>query len=260
MTETRTESDALMKVAIARGRGMTVWRQIAETLGADLKAGRLKPGDRLPTELELAERFMVNRHTVRRAVAALAEQGILRIEQGRGTFVNDNTIDYVLGRRTRFSANLLAQGREPGHRLISAERATVSGSIATDLRLRDGAAVTRVETLAIADGAPMCYGVHEFPLPRFAGIDEAYRRLGSLTAALEEFGVSDYTRKVTRILARLPSPREAEFLEQTASRPVLQAEAVNVDAKGKPTHHSLAVFAGDRVQMIVRPEDLFAGG
>ncbi len=254
------ESELAMKDAIARGRGVTVWRQIAETLSADLKAGRLRPGDRLPTELELADRFRVNRHTVRRAVATLAEQGILRIEQGRGTFVNDKTIDYVLGRRTRFSSNLLAQGREPGHRIISAEKTTVSGSIAADLKLRDGAAVMRIETLSIADGAPMGYGVHEFPLPRFAGIEEAYRRLGSLTAALEELGVGDYTRKVTRILARLPSAREAEFLEQTVSRPILQAEAVNVDAKGKPTHHSLAVFAGDRVQMIVRPEDLLAGG
>jgi GntR family transcriptional regulator, phosphonate transport system regulatory protein len=250
----------MMNDTIARGRGITVWRQIAESLNADLKAGRIKPGDRLPTEIELAERFSVNRHTVRRAVAMLAEQGILRIEQGRGTFVNDKTIDYVLGRRTRFSTNLLAQGREPGHRLISAERVTVSGSIAADLKLRDGTAVMQIETLSIADGAPMGYGVHEFPLPRFTGIDEVFRRLGSLTAALEELGVGDYTRKVTRLLARLPSEREAEFLEQTISRPVLQAEAVNVDAKGRPTHHSLAVFAGDRVQMIVRPEDLFAGG
>lgn len=249
-----------MKELIARGRGVTVWRQIAETLSGDLKAGRIKPGDRLPTELELAERFTVNRHTVRRAVATLAEQGILRIEQGRGTFVNDKTIDYVLGRRTRFSANLLAQGREPGHRLISAERATASGGIAADLKLREGAAIMRIETLNIADGAPMSYGAHAFPLPRFADIEEAYQRLGSLTAALEELGVSDYTRKVTRILARLPSEREAGFLAQTTSRPVLQAEAVNIDAKGKPTHHSLAVFAGDRVQMIVKPEDLLAGG
>src|SRR5262249_4804848 len=155
-------------------RGVTVWRQIAESLNADLKTGRIKPGDRLPTEIELAERFSVNRHTVRRAVAMLAEQGILRIEQGRGTFVNDKTIDYVLGRRTRFTATLLAQGREPGHRLISAEQATVSGGIATDLKLREGAAVMRIETLSIADGAPMGYGVHEFPLPRFAGIEEAY--------------------------------------------------------------------------------------
>jgi GntR family phosphonate transport system transcriptional regulator len=249
-----------MNETIARGRGITLWRQIAESLSADLKAGRLKPGERLATELELAERFMVNRHTVRRAMGTLAEQGILRIEQGRGTFVNETTIDYVLGRRTRFSANLHAQGREPGHQLLSAEPATVSGSVAAGLELPEGALVMRIETLSVADGIPMSYGTHEFPLPRFAGIDEAYRRLGSVTEALRELGVADYTRKVTRLLARLPTEREAHFLDQSVSRPVLQSEAINVDLQGRPTHHSLGVFAGDRVQMIVQPEDAFSAG
>jgi GntR family phosphonate transport system transcriptional regulator len=250
----------IMSESIARGRGITLWRQIAESLSADLKAGRLKPGERLATELELAERFMVNRHTVRRAMGTLAEQGILRIEQGRGTFVNETTIDYVLGRRTRFSANLHAQGREPGHRLLGAEPATVSGSIAADLELPEGAPVMRIETLAIADGIPMSYGIHELPLPRFAGIDEAYRRLGSLTEALHELGVADYTRKVTRLLARLPTEREAHHLDQSISRPVLQSEAINIDLQGRPTHHTLSVFAGDRVQMIIQPEDASSAG
>jgi GntR family transcriptional regulator, phosphonate transport system regulatory protein len=71
---------------------------------------------------------------------------------------------------------------------------------------------------------------------------------------LRDYGVVDYTRRVTRLLARLPSEREARHLEQSPSRPVLQSEAVNVDSAGRPTHHSLAVFAGDRVQMIVQPD------
>src|SRR5215472_9448661 len=82
--------------AIERGSGVTLWRQIAERLSRDLLSGVLKPGDRLPTELDLASRYAVNRHTVRRAVAALADQGYLRVEQGRGTFVAEHMLDYVL--------------------------------------------------------------------------------------------------------------------------------------------------------------------
>jgi GntR family transcriptional regulator, phosphonate transport system regulatory protein len=243
-----------MTELIGRGQGIALWRQIAESLGADVQAGRLKPGERLATELELAQRFAVNRHTVRRAMAALAERGLLRIDQGRGTFIAGAAVDYVLGRRTRFSANLAAQGREPGHRLLAAGPATVSGTIAADLELPEGAAVVRLETLSIADGVPMSYGVHEFPLPRFAGIEQCYGRVGSLTEALREYGVADYTRRLTRLLARLPSEREARLLEQNPGRPVLQSEAVNIDSAGRSTHHSLAVFAGDRVQMIVQPD------
>jgi GntR family phosphonate transport system transcriptional regulator len=240
---------------IARGRGVTLWRQIVDSLSADIEAGRLKAGDQLPTEPELAERFKVNRHTVRRAMAVLSERGVLEIEQGRGTFVRQSTISYMLGRRTRFSANLYAQGRGPSHQLLTAEMGTASSHVAAELDLPEGAPVICIETLSVADGTPLSYGLHEFPLPRFAGIDEAYRRLGSLTDALLEFGVSDYTRRVTRLIARMPTDKEALHLAQSTGSPVLQSEAVNVDAEGRPTHHSVAVFAGDRVQMIVRPDE-----
>lgn len=234
---------------------MTLWRQIVDSLRADIEAGRLGPGDQLPIEPELAERFKVNRHTVRRALAVLAERGLLEIEQGRGTFVRQTTIPYMLGRRTRFSANLHAQGRGPSHQLLTARQDIASSHVAAELDLAEGAPVVCIETLSVADGTPISYGVHEFPLPRFAGIDEAYRRLGSLTDALLEFGVVDYTRRVTRLIARMPTEKEALHLAQSTSQPVLQSEAVNVDAKGQPTHHSVAVFAGDRVQMIVQPDE-----
>jgi GntR family phosphonate transport system transcriptional regulator len=102
---------------------------------------------------------------------------------------------------------------------------------------------------------PLSYGLHEFPLPRFDGLDEAYRRLGSLTDALAELGVADYTRRVTRLISRMPTTVEATHLGQGMDRPVLQSEAVNVDAEGRPIQHSVAIFAGDRVQMIVQPDE-----
>ena len=74
-------------------KGITRWRQIAEALGRDLAEARFTEG-RLPTEPELAARFGVNRHTVRRAIGRLADQGLVRVEQGRGTFVANGHIDY----------------------------------------------------------------------------------------------------------------------------------------------------------------------
>lgn len=89
-----------------------IWRQIAEALREDIRQQLLRPGDRLPTEQQLVERFGVNRHTVRRAIAALSDEGVVRAEQGRGTFVQFGRIDYPITRRTRFSASMLAQERE----------------------------------------------------------------------------------------------------------------------------------------------------
>lgn len=232
------------------GGGVTRWRQITEILGREVSSGRFTDG-RLPTEPELAERFSVNRHTIRRAIAALVDQGLLRVEQGRGTFVADHHIDYVLGRRTRFSANLQREGHEPSHRLIAVARGPADAATAQDLGLPPGTPVVQLETVSDADGVPLSCAVHRFPAERFAALPTAFAGTRSITAALAACGVVDYTRRVTRLLARLPTELEARHLEQPASRPVLQAESINVDAAGVPIQRSVTVFAGDRVQMVV---------
>jgi DNA-binding FadR family transcriptional regulator len=64
--------------------GYSAWRLIAEELRVDITSGRFPVGGRLPTEAELAERFGVNRHTVRRGVAALAAEGLVEARRGSG--------------------------------------------------------------------------------------------------------------------------------------------------------------------------------
>src|SRR3546814_2442917 len=66
-------------------------------------------------------RSAVNRHTLRRGVASLEQEGLLRVEQGRGTFVQERVVDYRLGKRTRFTENILKQSRIPSGELRSEE-------------------------------------------------------------------------------------------------------------------------------------------
>jgi GntR family transcriptional regulator, phosphonate transport system regulatory protein len=240
------------------GKGLTRWRQIADILSQEVLAESFLAG-RLPTEPELAARFGVNRHTVRRALAALAERGLVHAVQGNGTFVADRHIDYLLGRRTRFSANLQREGREAGYRMISVMRGPADEATARDLALPLGTTILQLETVGEADNMPVVYGIHRFPAARFAGLLAAFAETNSITAALAACGVTDYTRRVTRLLARFPSAHEARCLEQTATRPVLQAESINVDLSNTPIQRSLTVFAGDRVQMVVAAEEVPQG-
>ncbi len=93
----------LSRSEIEPAGGVALWRQIADTIRLDIIGGKLESGDKLDGELPLAERFGVNRHTVRRAIAVLVEEGVLRAEHGRGTFVAEaRRLSYPVGRRTRF--------------------------------------------------------------------------------------------------------------------------------------------------------------
>src|SRR3546814_1082174 len=107
---------------VERGSGVAVWRQIGELLADEIRNKLYAPGERLPPEPELAAKFSVNRHTIRRAMGELEQSGLVRIEQGRGTFVQEHAIDYAIGKRTRFSENLLSRSEEHTSELQSLMR------------------------------------------------------------------------------------------------------------------------------------------
>ncbi len=105
---------------LERGSGEALWKQIASELENDIKTDAYsKIGQRLPTEQVLTARFNVNRHTVRRAIQSLVEDGLVRTEQGRGVFVNTEVVEYPLGRRVRFSESLSALQKSPKGKILS---------------------------------------------------------------------------------------------------------------------------------------------
>lgn len=236
---------------LSRGAGTALWRQIAEALKVRIAAGEHEPGERLPTEHQMAEGFGVNRHTVRRAVAALAEEGLVRIEQGRGTFVQESLIDYQVRRRTRFTDNLVRLNKEPSGRLLGVEQLTAEHAVAKALEIRRGSPVVMLERLGEADGRPLSLSSHYFAKGRFPGLLDAIAASGgSVTGALKLCGVADFTRKITRVTARMARSQETRLLQQAANKPVLVTEGINVDATGRPVEYSVARWAPDRVKIV----------
>jgi len=240
-------------MTLQRRDGVALWRQIAETLDKDIREQVFAPGQKLPTEAEFAERFAVNRHTVRRGIAFLEQEGVLRVEQGRGTFVQERMVDFKLGKRTRFTENIQRQSRIPSGELVRALVLAAEANVAKALHIRKGAAVVLIESINKVDGRPISVAAHHFPARRFPDIIDAYKRERSVTKALANYGVDDYTRKETRITARLPNANESRLLEMPRSQPVLVTESINIDTEGRVIEFGWARMAADRTQLVVQP-------
>lgn len=236
---------------LARGRGVTVWRQIAETIEAEIAGGGLTPGTRLPTEAALTERFGVNRHTVRQAIKSLVDKGLVRVTQGSGTYVEAKPLSYPIGRRTRFSEIVVGQARDPAGKLLGFREMGASVEIAEALDLSPEDPVVMVESAHFADGVPISWAVTAFPLPRFAEVPQVYGATGSITAALAACGVPDYRRATTRIGASVADAIDARRLEIAEGRPVLVIDSVNVDPEGVPIQWARSHFCADRVRLTV---------
>jgi GntR family phosphonate transport system transcriptional regulator len=248
MTEAAMGGDAAAQAPL--------WRRIRDALEAEIREGRWPTGARLPSESALAERFGVNRHTLRRAMAALQEEGMVHVRRGAGATVTHAAVDYPLGRRTRFTASLLAAGRRPGRELLRLETLAAGRAEAEALEIERGAAVHVCEGLTRADGVPVGMARTHFPASPLPGLPEALRATGSITEALALCGVTDYTRRWTRLRASKPGALLARRLMIPETAPVLQAESLSVDPQGRPVEYGLTWFCTDRMPVFVGEDPL----
>lgn len=237
---------------VERNSGVAIWRQIADEIRGDIMAGKLQSGARMPAEMELAERYGVNRHTVRSAIAALTQERVLRAEQGRGTFVtNAKRLTYQIGRRTRISQALAPQVRETKGILLNSQIEAATADIATALVMDLGAEVLRIETMHSADDHPISIATHWVNAKAFPNFTQDYATSGSITAAFKAGGISDYLRKSTVISARHADPDDLKHLKLSPGAIVLTAKAINIDTEGNPIQFSLTRFSADRMEFAI---------
>lgn len=226
-----------------------LWTAIRDTIDEDIARGHYRPGDRLPTEAQLSERFGVNRHTVRRALSALAEAGRVHSRRGAGVFVALRPTDYPIGRRVRFHQNLADSGHVPGKQVLHLATRAADPREAAELGLEPGTEVSVYEGLSFSDGQPIGLFRSVFPAARFPHLLDELRKSSSVTAAFAAHGLTDYTRAATRITAKLASPTQAHHLQIQPGAPILRAVSLNVDSDGVPVEYGRSWFAGDRVTL-----------
>jgi GntR family transcriptional regulator, phosphonate transport system regulatory protein len=231
-----------------------IWKSITTTLSAEIAGGQYRAGDKLPTEAELSQRFGVNRHTVRRALAEMAGAGLVVARRGSGVFVQGSPTDYALGRRTRFHQNVLASGRTPSRQTLRLETRKADAREAEALALPLGAMVHVFEGLSLADGVPLAMFRSVFPAARFANLLSVLSKSPSVTAAFTACGLQDYTRAATRLTAKTADALQALHLRLPEGAPLLRSVAVNVDGEGHAVEYGITWFAGDRVTLTVQSD------
>lgn len=237
---------------VQRGDGVALWRQISEILRTQVDSAAWVKGARVPTELELAAHFKVNRHTVRRAIAALTDDGVLKAMQGRGTFVSGGPrLAYRLSERTRYSDIVRAQERAPDHTVLDKSIEEADAKLAALFDVAEGTSFYKFEIRFRADKMPLSLSTTWLPYERFKRFDEHVRRTNSITKALAEYGVHDYTRDATKVSARPADKRERGLLDLPEAGVVLITETLSRDTDGVSIQFARTRFAADRVELDV---------
>jgi GntR family transcriptional regulator, phosphonate transport system regulatory protein len=233
---------------------MKRWEMVRASLLADIEAGTLRSGDRLPGDHELARRFEVNRHTVRNAISVLAEEGAIRVKHGVGSFVADDFISQKLSSDPQFTASAAAKDRQIRREILSIRETPADDEVAAILQIAKGDLITEVRKINWVDGRPLAVGTAYYPVARVPGLISAFEGSNSPTAALRRCGITKYRRKWTKIGARRANESEAERLQISVSSPVLTDSNLDVNTKGEPIKFGRIVVRSDRYEYLIEAD------
>jgi len=218
-----------------------LYLQIMEILEQQIRSGRLKPGDQLPTQEALAEHFEVSLAPVKQALRELEERGVIATRQGRGTYVLDATplseeiID--ANRIPNFTRDMAEKDRSPRSQVLSIELAGARDApeAARELKLEEGRRLVVITRVRLADDKPLCLQTGYFPEHGVPGIVE--RGLGpreSLTEVLQaEYGIAIAVSRQT-ISATAATARDARHLAVEIGEPLLLVERTSYLSTNEP--------------------------
>ena len=217
---------------------MPAYLEIERALRAEIT--EMEPGDAIPTESQLCERFGVSRMTVRAGVARLVEQGLLSRTRGKGTFVAQPRVHRQAWRLRSFSQDMRDRGLRPSSRLLEIAQEVASPDIARIL----GPRVVLVRRLRLADDRPMALE-RTLLIPACAAVLGADLERGSLHEALAELG---YRPAVARgsIRPQPASEEDAGTFEVPVGEPLLVETRLVYDADGTPIEHTESRYSPRR--------------
>jgi GntR family transcriptional regulator len=242
---------------IIKQPGITAHAQIEDWLADAIAAGQLSPGDRLPTEHDLAAWLGVSRMTLRHALGELAQRGLVTrtVGRGGGTFVAEPKLEQDLTTLAGFSEQLRRHGKVAGARVLAAAQIPASPAAAAALDLETGEHVHDVRRIRLADGRPIAIEHSQFPVKLFPGLLDC-RLDGSLYDLLaENYGLRPHRARES-LEPVVAGVREAEALDVDEGAPLMLVERTAYAQAGQPLEFARDLFRGDRTKVVVWTSEL----
>lgn len=208
---------------------------------------RLKPGETIPSEWELAEMYGVSRLTVRHALDNLVRQGWLNRRHGVGTFVANPTVAAISPSKLSFTEQMRAIGRTASSRQIGIQILPATSEIAAYLHLQEGDPVIEITRVRLADREPIVFETSYLSQRRFPGLNDSIDLAN--TSLYEYLQIKHQTTIAAMDQTLEPvllTETEAQHLETQAGAPAMYSEVIAFSSEGDPIEYCWSVTRGDK--------------
>lgn len=231
-----------------RRRPEPLWYQVEQAIRAIVKSGEWPTGSQIPAEDRLGAMLGVSRITLRHALRNLEEQGLLRREHGRGTFVRSATL--VAGTRelTSFTQEMGNLGLVVGSRILDFRMDAADAAAAGALEIEEGDPVVRIRRLRLGNDAPIGIQTAQLPAARVPDFLEPGPPEGSLYETLSRrYGINPVeAREIYRVAS--VGADDSALLDLPAGSPAFVVERITTDERG-PFEFTVSIMRGDRYEI-----------
>ncbi|MBR7677326.1 GntR family transcriptional regulator [Streptomyces daliensis] len=237
-----------------RSSPVPLYFQLSQQLETAIERGKLAPGSLLGNEIELAGRLGLSRPTVRQAIQALVDKGLLVRRRGIGTQVVHSQVKRPLELSSLYD-DLEAAGQRPATRVLRYDTVEATAEVGAALGVAEGAEVRLVERLRLTHGEPMAYMRNHLPLELLGAEGTALESTG-LYRMLRGQGITLHSARQS-VGARAAAADEGELLGEPEGAPLLTMERTTYDDTGRPVEHGSHLYRASRYafefQLLVRP-------
>ncbi|SCL72163.1 GntR family transcriptional regulator [Micromonospora peucetia] len=236
------------EIAVDRSSPVPLYFQVAEQLAAAIQRGELAPGDRLDSEMRLADRLGLSRPTVRQAIQQLVDKGLIVRHRGVGTQVVRGEVRRAV-ELTSLHDDLLRAGQQPSTSVLELTTVPCPTEVAAALGLPAGSEVQHLRRLRFSDGEPLAVMENWLPTgPVRLSVDAL--QAGGLYAILRAGG-----RRIRgahqRIGARAATTAEARMLGERRGAPLLTMTRTAYDDQGHHVEHGAHIYRASRYSLEV---------
>ncbi len=223
-----------------------LYYQLLQIIKEGIESGQWKPGETIPTENEMMEKYDISRSTVRQAVLALVNEGYLKREKSKGTIVTSQT------GRTRFIGGLISFTEEMNQkniphtsRILDQKVIPAEAEIAARLRIKPGEMVYYLKRIRFVNEQPFLVDEHFIPYSLCPGIETKYRENTSLYQLLQnQYRLNLHHGQIEFEAINAPSKEIVKLLQVYAKTNLLQAERIVFSDKEIPLDYFKAITCG----------------
>lgn len=223
-----------------------LFQQIEDWIKEQIETGVLKPGDQIPSELEMVDRFLISRMTVRRAIERLAVSGVLYRIPGKGTFVAEEKTPYTPATVSSFSTTMRSLGFDVGTKVLQLDTINASKDIARDLRIEPGEQVIRLKRLRYVNQVPAAMHLSFILFPKFSGLLQEDLTREPLSMVMDRVSGLRIIKSEDYVEATLARKEEADMLDVVEDAPLLLVRGIAFVEGEIPVRTTKAVYRGDR--------------